>query len=134
MIRLRLILAFVSMAFSAAIFAKQPDWKPIGANEKAAVLIDAANLQRQGPLITVWIMFSFPSVQSSLGAVKYRSFKALSLLRCDDNTIDELSDIFYSAAMGGGNVVASHDWPGGAGINYIVPGSFQDSVKDAVCP
>jgi hypothetical protein len=121
--------------------AEAANWTKIGGTDHFALLINPPSIEQAKigkgknkiPVLKAWVMYDFIEPTTN-AAGTFRSAKILEYFKCSNNTSSQKSLVFYSDAMGDGNVVKAvthldremHFAP-------LVPGSADAEVGHVVC-
>jgi hypothetical protein len=124
-------LLFCSTAASAS------DWHTLEETEKNTIQIDRDSIvPAGGGLKKAWIMVSHVENQSTTGypVLIYKSTMQLSLLNCEERTMDSLQEILYSDEFRGGKIVRSEAYPRQSlRLVDVVPGSVGEDWLNYAC-
>jgi len=114
------------------LMAHAADWASVGTAAGSKSYIDKASVMRSGSGYKVWSLESFTGEQSTQDGQPYTSVKALQVYACGARTVTLLSQVYYSEAMGKGQVVQNIKFEKFSPED-IIPDSSQEMALQSVC-
>lgn len=120
---LTLLLAAISTGAMA-------DWVQIASNDATDYYADPSTIRKKGDKVMMWNMYDLKKPQVSGGQL-YLSVKFKMEFDCAGEQNRILSYVFYTWAMGGGEVLSTNSDPGN--WDPVVPGSIGESQWRYAC-
>lgn len=122
------LLAAVALALSATASQAEAEWKKIYTESDLAIYVDIKSVRLPADdVYRMWTLWSFKQAQKS----GYRSYKSFYEIDCQKESVQTLSNIQYSGAMGDGRVTMTHPEP--QQPSYFPPGSIMGVISDLFC-
>lgn len=108
--------------------ASKAEWRAIYKESDFTIYLDVESVRMPADdVYRMWTLWSFAQMQKR----GYRSYKSFYEIDCKQESVQTLSNIQFSGAMGGGRVTFTHPEP--QSPSYFPPGSIMAVVSDLFC-
>ncbi len=112
--------------------AQAAKWTKLGSNGGADSYLDKTSMIKADKGTKAWSLISYASAQSTPDGLPYLSMKVLQQYSCAERTTTLLTQVYYSEAMGKGEMVRSFKYEKFEAED-VIPDSPADGALQIIC-
>ena len=125
---------FILLMAAHAVSWAEWDQLSVSGEFEFNIYLDKSSKKKNGPVVRMWELRDFFSVQTNSSGEKFKSAKILYAYNCKDDAVAIISGTQYAGSVGSGKVIWSANFPE-KDLNWEpkVPGSLGEIKWKVAC-
>jgi hypothetical protein len=101
---INVVAIIVSSILPSSSIATEAIWVLVSETDNEYVRYDSSHIMKNGPVVSLWVMRDYKKEQK-MGEYSYKSDFFHQIINCQNGTVMDDRQIYYSGIVGGGNIV-----------------------------